>query len=203
MDLYKQILKNFVSHYRNLQKEDNDYILKAITLNHKKIKIFENFGMTRVYTIYNPKYITKNFLKERLIITKTAKECFREINKEQIINWLYENLPKYMYMTLQNIFIICDEEKDYKELFPKVNADILLECDFVQENLLGVNWWANSTIIVYLKAIEQTINNMIMNGDLHSHEKYDAINYAILSALTYEIKCVVRDNPYLPKELQC
>ena len=203
MNLYKRIIKNIIDDYRQWQKdEDNDcYTFEIVNLSREKVSIFEDFDVSRDYTINNPKFMDRNFLKSRLYVTKTAKKCPLAIDEDKVVDWLFKYLPKHIYLTLEHIIIIYDEDEDFNEVSEKINSELLEEHDFPDGRTLGITWLTANSVVVSLKAIEEQTKEMVKDGLLYDDEERDCYNYGFVTTLIHELRHLAQQNPYLPEDV--
>jgi hypothetical protein len=186
----------------------NGLEVEILAESNDSIVVYDNADiMDRDYEIKNPNILTKDWLKEHTIITPSVNELPQKINVDKMIDWVYENIDKDMYLTLERIIICNDEEKDFDYL-RDYNDELYsqLECnDLPSENQLGIMWYDASIVVVNFGTIIKTTNEMIEDGYLYEYEKNDNINYGLISTLAHEIRHLAQANPYLPEDVlqQC
>lgn len=192
------------------QKIKND--IKKDIMNGKNIKILQDTKKEIVcyttkdyfdhfFQIKNPKCITEKWLKDNIIVTPDI-ESF--IHTDHLAHWMITCVPKTMYLTLQKIIIIGDDENAFDYLSQKDETilhtelrSLLEEHDLPNENQFGIAWTNNDIIIVSLKNIINETNQMIQEGYLYDFEKFDCVNHEVTTTIVHELRHLAQNNPYL------
>ena len=198
---------NLFERIKSSIKEDvslDEDLIQILEETDSKICVYDDFdGYGREYTITNPLTINENWIKEKIIITKSVSKTGYIINTDLITKWLLENLDKNMYLTLENIVIMNDSEEDFDEL-PLIDekfSELLEVNNLPDENLVGLMWYYYQIVFVNIGTIVNTTKEMLEVGDLYEWEEKDTINSGIISTLVHEIRHLAQANPYLPEDV--
>ena len=165
------------------------------------ITVSDIIEFERNYCITDTDAITKEWLKEKIIITPSAK---KRINKENITDWIFNKIPKETYQTLNRLVFISNDEKDFDYLCELKNEDFddLLQIhNLPDDNQLGINWSADCYVIIHVGNIVKSTNKMVSNGELYDYEKEDCIRWGILTTIAHELRHLEQENPYLSEEI--
>lgn len=145
---------------------------------------------------------TADWLKSCIVFTpNTAK--YKSIYEEHVIDLLL-HIDSSMLITLQKIFFVSGES-DVEIVCKAVNADIdefPSIIDFDENNVLGCHWWAYSSVILNLAAIEKTVNEMRQEAEADG-EYFDTVQeeaVGVFTTLTHEIRHLGLSNPFLDEE---
>ena len=200
--LYKKILSNIIEDVKEERKKGKgNELLDIIHVSRKSVEVMDDIDYSRTYEIHNPDYMNLDFVKDRVIITKTVQESNYPINKEVLCDWIYKKIPKYIYMNLQKIIFVYDNDEDYEELSNLIDEDILETNSLPDEETLGVEWHSDDIVIVSVKNIETETNQMLKRGELYKEEVDTCINNGIMTTLVHEMRHLAQNNLYLPEEV--
>lgn len=180
-------------------------VLEITEENDNYIAVYEDIdGFSREYTITNPDVITKEWIKELIIVTDSAKELEFIIDTDKLADFA-ASLDKNMLLTLENIVIVNDAEKDYDYLSALDDsfARMLEVSDLPDEHLIGLMWFSYQKVFVNLGSI---IKATYCGGDkpsvdtpiqLRLYEKLKNVNYMIHS------HCYIKNAPFTSKCVPC
>lgn len=177
-------------------------VLEITEENDNYIAVYEDIdGFSREYTITNPDVITKEWIKELIIVTDSAKELEFIIDIDKLADFA-ASLDKNMLLTLENIVIVNDAEKDYDYLSALDDsfARMLEVSDLPDEHLVGLMWFSYQKVFVNLGSIIKATNELIDEGTVYDWEKEDSINMGIAVTLVHEIRHLAWANPYLDED---
>ena len=168
MDLFKRICSDI---REDVKKASNRDILSIEKETPRFITIFDYMDeVDRFYTINNPKYMDRKFLQDKLVITNSVKRSRKyHIDTTKMLDWLYKNLPKEMWMTLNKIVII-NKDEDFDELYQKEDFSDLLEAHELPDDdndLLGITWFSEDIVVISLKNIIKLVScnlNILYNS---------------------------------------
>lgn len=159
------------------------------------------------YTIYDPDKIDMKWFTDRIIITDTVPESGYNIDGDTLAQWLADGIDHKMCMTLNNIVFMYDDDKDWDELsgtdFWDRYEESMSLSGLPTENQMGLAWYNDQVIFINMKAITNTADEMVRDGDLYDYEKEDCINDQIAMTLAHEIRHLAQQNPYLPEDMLC
>ena len=116
--LFKTMVRNVIRDARDVEKEDYaDAYLDIVDVSHKCIEVMDwyNHDLDRNYTITNPDCINLDWLKERLVVTKSVSELDYQIDEDALLGYINQFFPKELLATLNHIVICNDGEKDFEE----------------------------------------------------------------------------------------
>ena len=200
--LYKAIVKSVIEDVRKDRKNE-EIMLDIENISHREITVYDNLWDEddpdgRTYTIANPDYMTKDVLRDKLIIPKSATNSPYRVDADILIDWLYQYLPKPMWLTLNRIVLVYDEEADWDELYDHSNIGTLLEIhNLPSDAQLGITWATDDIVVVSVAAIVEGSREMLAIGELYEFELDGCINHGIITTLIHEIRHVAQNNPYL------
>ena len=197
--LYREILFNIIEDVREERKGDG--LLDIIHVSKKSVEVMDDIDFSRTYEIYNPDYMDLNFINDRVIISKSVQDSKFPINRQVLCEWIYKNIPKYIYMNLQKIIFVYDNDEDYDELTSLIDEDILETNSLPFENILGIEWHSDDIVVVSVKNIETETNQMLLRGDLEKEEVETCINNGIMTTLVHELRHLAQNNLYLPERI--
>lgn len=204
MGIFERIRNDILEDIQQFSLEDNGDVVEIIEENDISISIHENIdGHDRDYVITNPAVINKQWIMDRIIVTKSATTLEYQIDIERLSEWIANSIDRNMLMTLDRIIITNNSEDDYDYL---VKTDsrfkyMLEVSDLPYENIVGYMWYDYQMVFVNMSAIENTVNEMIEDGYIYAQEKDDEINLGIIMTVAHEIRHLAQANPYLPDAL--
>lgn len=191
----KKNIKDDVTKYA----ANEEGVLEITDENDNHITVYEDIdGFSREYTITNPDAITKEWINERIIVTDSVKELDISINIEKLAEFA-TSLDKNMLLTLENIIIVNDAEKDYDYLSALDDefAQMLEVSDLPDENLVGLMWFSYQKVFLNLGSIIKATDELIEDGIGYDYEREQDINRGIATTLVHEIRHLAQANPYL------
>lgn len=201
-ELFRNMVRDILDDAKQAKEAGDDLFVEKIS--HKEISVFDMMdGETEElrYTIRNPEFMTRNWLESKLIITKSARKK-KLINENAIVNWLFSYLPKEMYLTLQQLIFVYNDEKDVDELYADERVGELLEIhDLSRQGCLGITWKSECIIVVHLGNILREAVKLLRDGYIYPWEFRDDINNNILATIAHEMRHLAQYNPYLPEEI--
>ena len=214
-NLFKDIVKKIISDVKKVREEeldcDSGEFIELYSVSHKNVEVMDmtDYPFSNVLTIHNPKYMDKEFLRKRIQFTKSASNYSGEfkINQEKLLDWLYRNIPKHIYMSLERIVITNDSEKDFDELYEDdFMRDVFLAGhDLPDEDghCFGINFTEFSILAISIKAIEKSVYKEAEIDKLygmHHDEKYD-FNRQLLLTIIHELRHLAQHNIFLPENI--
>ena len=151
------------------------------------------------YINYHIGPITAEWLKSCIVFTPNTIK-YKRVYEPRVIDLLLHIDPN-MLITLQKIFFVADES-DIKTVCKIANADpdeFPSTIDFDENDTLGCHWWAYSSIILNLAAIEKTVNEMEQEAKANEEYFNTAQEKAIgvFTTLTHEVRHLGLSNPFL------
>lgn len=151
------------------------------------------------YINYHIGPITKEWLKSCIVYTPKTLQ-YKHIYENRIIDLLLHIDPN-MLINLQKIFFV-SEEADIETVCNIANADpdeFPSTIDFEENDALGCHWWAYSSIIININAIEKTVSEMEQEAETNNEYFNSAQEEAIgiFTTLTHEIRHLGLSNPFL------
>lgn len=204
MDLYREIVRTIIEQARRYKKSERIEDLCDITqVSHKSISWEEmyDYPYSEYCTLHNPKYMKKDFLTKRIFFTEEAKKLEYSVNVSKLVDWLYANLPKEMYMTLEKLVFCTGSEEELDNLYEDNYFRELLEEHDLPIDGLGITWHSAHIVCVNLSEHINTSKDMAENDEIFDHEIGEVINYGILTTVIHEIRHLAQGNLYLPEEI--
>ena len=160
-----------------------------------------DYPFDRTYTIASPKVMTKKWLRDRIVVTPSAKNMGIDVNT--VADWLHKNLEKRFYSTLQYIVFCGDDEEgdfDYLRDLNDFFYSALEEHDLPSDSQIGINWFSASCVIIHVGNIFIGTRKMIESGEIYDWEENLCNNQGVAETLVHEIRHLAQSNPYIPDE---
>ena len=209
--LFKTMVRNAIRDARAAAAEDcNGCYLDIENVSHKCIEVMDwyNHDLDRNYTITNPDYINLDWLKERLVVTKSVSELNYQIDTDALMGYINQFFPKELLTTLNRIVICNDGEKDFDELYNNPDFGDMVEiCDLPDadgDRYLGIYWFEFNVVVVNLGGIincaKASLAEDIADGFAFESDVVDDVNRNVIVTLVHELRHLAQGNPYLPKE---
>lgn len=210
--LFKTMVRNVIQDARDVENKDYaDAYLDICNVSHKCIELCDwyNHDIDRNYTITNPDYINLDWLKERLVVTKSVSELDYQIDTDALMGYINQFFPKELLTTLNRIVICNDGEKDFEELYNNPDFGDMVEiCDLPDadgDRYLGIYWFEFNVVAVNLGGIincaKASLAEDIADGFAFESDVADDVNREVIVTLVHELRHLAQGNPYLPKEV--
>ena len=205
--LYYSILTDIIQDVRQERKlNPEEPMLEIQEVSHEAITVFdmlwsENDPDGRFYTIANPDSLSEKVLMNKLIVPHSASNSAYKVDSEALIHWLYESLPKEMWMTLNKIILVYDDEADFEELYNRNDIGELLGLhDLTKDGCCGLTWATEDIVVV---DVQHIVRFSLDDADKDGLPWYvdEDINRGIKTTLIHEIRHVAQNNPYLPETI--
>lgn len=198
------LFQNMKSDIKDSEKTHNDDCFYILSETADTITVYDNFfsKISKEYTITDTDSINKQWIRDKIIVTKSANALDIKIDTDKIAEFL-NSVDKYLLMTLNDIVFCADTDKDYDEL-ADINDewnDRLQVSNLPDENLIGIMWYEFNTVCINMAAVIETINDMLKDGQIYDWERHDAINRGIGETLIHELRHLAQVNPFIPEKI--
>lgn len=150
----------------------------------------------RPYTIRDPKTIDAKYLSSIIRISDEANKLNPTIDTTKLIAYL-DKLDKNMLMTVQRICFITDDEEENDSIYKDpLFAEGIEAGHGIGPNQIGVTWWDMDVIVINLKNIKETTEEIVYD----EYEFDSEFNIGILTTIVHEIRHSAQNNMYLPEK---
>ena len=197
-DIYNKMIK-MIHEDMELATDDE---MSVISEDNNRITIWDyyNDDIDRTYTLTDPDIIDKDYVKDRIIITKSADDLI-DIDKDMISEYLCE-YAKNTLINLEEIIFINDYDKDFEELYKRKDGynwqEILEVNDLPTDNELGIMWFERSMVVVNIGEILKNAEEMAKSGDIYPEDIPKETGIGIITTLLHELRHIEQANPYMP-----
>lgn len=193
-------MKKYIKEDMELATEDEISIISEDNT-HITLWDYYNDDLDRTYTLTDPDIIDSDFVKDRIIITETAKDLV-DIDIDDLSDYLCR-YAKNSLINLEQIIFINDTEKDFDELYERRDGYDWRECLEVNDlpiDELGIMWFERSMVLVNIGEILKTTEEMAKNGEIYPEDIPKELNIGIVTTLLHELRHLEQANPYIPAE---
>lgn len=218
-DEFKKILEDIKTDAQEENPEELDYetgvLIYDETDTYISVGVFDD-GDEHRFRITDPEAIDLNWLASRIVVTPGAAALHYEIHSdiadcevnyistESILNWVFDNIPKECYQTLNRLVLTTDSEEDFNYLYdlkiPEGFSDFndLLEIHSLpDEHCIGISWADDDVIVIDVGHIIDKTKEMLQNGEIFDYEYNSTIYDGIYMTIAHEIRHLQQNNPYV------
>lgn len=159
------------------------------------------------YRIYDIDTIDKDWLKKRTIITPSAEKT-GHVNIDHIIDWMFNKIPKETFRTLTRLVFIYDDVNDYDYLrdiriddYIHDFYELLESHELPDEHQLGLSWATAFCSIINIKAITDTVDEMLKKGEIFDYEYATEIDIGIKMTIAHELRHLQQNDQFVSDEI--
>ena len=189
-------LLNFVK--EELRKAIKDEICEVLEQDETKVCVYDE-DYEREFCLYKPTAMTADWLKNKIVITQSAKDCGFCPDAEVLANWLIANFGKEYYLNLNKIVFSFDEDADYDELCQNEDFEEMFDAGhyFPCEECLGIYWNEYDTVVISIQNILASCREIETKDDMY-FDMSKEMNIGIMTTLLHELGHLGQNNPYTP-----
>lgn len=187
------ITKKYIDeHLSELYKEDEDVEFESTV---------PCFGVTTTYIFDNndgkeiafacPEEMTKKWLKEKIHVQ--TKIPVGKIDLDGIVDILFDNADKNLFVTLEDIWIVWDDEglSEIENATGDEYANYI-----INEDMVGVMWFQRNSIVINLQAIYNIANEIAY--DEYSIER--EVSIGLICTIVHELRHLMLDTNIILSE---
>lgn len=181
-----------------IKKALRDEICEVLEKDNEKICLYDE-DYEREFCLYKPSAMTPKWLKDKIIIPESVRNCGFCPNVDTLANWIIQNFSKEYYINLNRIIFTFNEDADFEELSQDKEIEEMFDAGhyFPCEENLGIYWNEYDTVVISIFNILESCREIEAKDDLY-FDMSKEMNIGIMTTLLHELGHLGQNNPYTP-----
>ncbi len=159
----------------------------------------------RSYVIHNPAFMDASYFRSLMRVSDDVKELPYRVDLDVLADYMANHTDTVMSSTVQRIVFCTGDEEDEDSLFKdSLLSDSIFEAghDLPSDGLVGLRWWENDVVLVNLKKIIETSQDVLKaDGNRFTEDDLmEELDRGVVVTLLHEVRHCAQENPYLSEE---